>query len=175
VPAMAGSPASVGVQAATGSAATGPAAAGTAATGPAATGPAVGGPAAAGPASLGDGALTPGPASGPAGAPDTAPGPALQRAGELPASAPGPAGGRRGRTVRELAALGWIWGAVVMSYLFGFEAGVPIVAAAYCLTAVGWRHRWQKLTFAAAATGTAFLIAFGFVSLFHLTFSGLLA
>jgi hypothetical protein len=84
-------------------------------------------------------------------------------------------GERRRRTKRELVALGWIWGAVAASYLFGFEIGVPVAAAAYCLTAVGWDRRWQRLTFAAAVTGTAFLIAFGFVSLFHLTFTGLLA
>jgi hypothetical protein len=81
---------------------------------------------------------------------------------------------RRRRTARELVALGWIWAAVAASYLFGFEIGVPVVAAAYCLTAIDWGRRWQRLTFAAAVTGTAFLIAFGFVSLFHLTFTGLL-
>jgi putative tricarboxylic transport membrane protein len=83
--------------------------------------------------------------------------------------------GERRRTAREMVALGWIWAAVAASYLFGFEIGVPLIAAAYCLTAIGWRCRWQRLTFAAAATGTAFVIALGFVSLFHLTFSGLLA
>jgi putative tricarboxylic transport membrane protein len=84
--------------------------------------------------------------------------------------------GRRlpARTRRELAAFGWIWAAVAAAYLLGFEIGVPVVAAAYCLTSVGWRHRWQKAAFAAAATGTAFVIALGFVSLFHLTFTGLL-
>jgi hypothetical protein len=76
---------------------------------------------------------------------------------------------------RELVALGWIWAAVAASYLFGFEIGVPVAAAAYCLTAIEWGRRWQRLTFAAGATATAFLIAFGFVSLFHLTFTGLLA
>jgi hypothetical protein len=84
-------------------------------------------------------------------------------------------GERRRRTKRELVALGWIWAAVAASYLFGFEIGVPVVAAAYCLTAIEWGRRWQRLTFAAAVTGTAFLIAFGFISLFHLTFTGLLA
>lgn len=94
--------------------------------------------------------------------------------GRLDGAVVAPAGGRRGRTARELAALGWIWAAVLASYLFGFQIGVPVVAAAYCLVAIGWRRRWQKLTFAAAVTGTAFVIAFGFVSLFHLTFTGLL-
>jgi putative tricarboxylic transport membrane protein len=82
---------------------------------------------------------------------------------------------RRRRTARELIALGWIWAAVAASYLFGFEIGVPVVVAAYCVTSIRWSRRWQRLTFAAAITGTAFVIAFGFVSLFHLTFTGLLA
>jgi hypothetical protein len=92
---------------------------------------------------------------------------------------PGQAGrgqpGARRRTARELVALGWIWAAVAASYVFGFEIGVPVIAAAYCLTSISWSRRWQRLTFAAAVTGTAFVIALGFVSLFHLTFSGLLA
>jgi putative tricarboxylic transport membrane protein len=83
-------------------------------------------------------------------------------------------GSRRRRTLRELAALGWIWAAVAGSYLFGFEVGVPLVAAAYCLTSVEWSRRWQRLVYAAAVTGTAFGIAYGFVSLFNLTFTGLL-
>src|SRR5579875_988871 len=111
----------------------------------------------------------------PAGSPAPAGGPPAGRA------AAGPAESRRGdgrrlpaRARRELAAFGWIWAAVAAAYLFGFEIGVPAVAAAYCLTSVEWRRRWQKLSFAAAATGTAFVIALGFTSLFHLTFSGLL-
>ena len=80
----------------------------------------------------------------------------------------------RGRTVREFAALGWIWAAVAASYLFGFEIGVPVVAAAYCLTSVEWSHRWQRLAYAAVVTGVAFVIAYGFTSLFNLTFSGIL-
>jgi hypothetical protein len=100
--------------------------------------------------------------------------------GAVPAEPPEPAepaqpGERRRRTARELVAMAWIWAAVAASYLFGFQIGVPVVAAAYCLTAVQWGHRWQRLTFAAAVTATAFVIAVGFVRLFHLTFTGLLA
>jgi len=73
-----------------------------------------------------------------------------------------------------LAALGWIWATMAASYLFGFEVGVPVVAAAYCLTAVQWNHRWQRLAYAAVVTGTSFGIAYGFISLFNLTFSGVL-
>jgi putative tricarboxylic transport membrane protein len=82
---------------------------------------------------------------------------------------------RRRRIGREFAALAWIWAAVVLSYLFGFQIGVPVVAAAYCLTSIDWTHRWQRLTFAASVTVVALGIAIGFVSLFHLTFTGLLA
>ena len=78
------------------------------------------------------------------------------------------------RTARELVALGWIWTAVAASYLFGFEVGVPVVAAAYCLTAVQWDRRWQRLTYAAVVTATSFGIAYAFVTLFSLTFSGVL-
>jgi putative tricarboxylic transport membrane protein len=113
------------------------------------------------------------------GAADPAAGPDLPAVlgGPDPAGqdAAGPPHERRRRTMRELAALGWIWAAVIASYLFGFEIGVPVVAAAYCLTSIDWKRRWQRLTFAAAVTATAFVISAGFVSLFHLTFTGLLA
>jgi putative tricarboxylic transport membrane protein len=82
---------------------------------------------------------------------------------------------RRRRIGREFAALGWIWAAIILTYLFGFQIGVPVVAAAYCLTSIGWNRRWQRLTFAASATVVALAIAITFVSLFHLTFTGLLA
>lgn len=103
----------------------------------------------------------------PAGYPDAAP----QERGQ---PEPEQRGSGRRRTARELAALGWIWAAVAASYLFGFEIGIPVVAAAYCLTSVEWTRRWQRLAYAAAVTGTAFAIAYGFVSLFNLTFTGVL-
>jgi hypothetical protein len=78
------------------------------------------------------------------------------------------------RTGRELAALGWIWAAIAASYLLGFEIGIPLVAAAYSLTSVEWNRRWQRLVYAVIVTGAAFGIAYCFVSLFNLTFSGLL-
>jgi putative tricarboxylic transport membrane protein len=115
------------------------------------------------------------------GGPDSQPGSFGRSAGLEPESeasgspADQPESGRRkGRTTRELVALGWIWAAVAASYLFGFEVGVPVVAAAYCLTAVQWDRRWQRLTYAAVVTATSFGIAYGFVTLFSLTFSGVL-
>jgi putative tricarboxylic transport membrane protein len=115
------------------------------------------------------------------GGPESQPGSFGRRAGLQPepeasgSPADQPESGRRkGRTTRELVALGWIWAAVVASYLFGFEVGVPVVAAAYCLTAVQWDRRWQRLTYAAVVTATSFGIAYGFVTLFSLTFSGVL-
>jgi putative tricarboxylic transport membrane protein len=130
-----------------------------------------------------DPALTPGGAGGLA--PFAAPGGlALGALAVDGAPQPGPAGtepeplhprDRRRRIGREFAALGWIWAAIVLSYLFGFQIGVPVAAAAYCLTSIGWTHRWQRLAFAASVTVVALGIAMGFVSLFHLTFTGLLA
>jgi len=112
---------------------------------------------------------------------ESQPGPFGRRAGLEPEPAGSrppaeqPESGRRTRrTARELVALGWIWAAVAASYLFGFEAGVPLVAAAYCLTAVQWDRRWQRFTYAAAVTATSFGIAYAFVTLFSLTFSGVL-
>jgi putative tricarboxylic transport membrane protein len=83
-----------------------------------------------------------------------------------------PAGWRR--TAREFAALGWIWAAVAASYLLGFEIGIPVVAAAYCLTAVQWSRRWQRLAYAVAVAAVTLAVARGFISLFNLTFTGLL-
>jgi putative tricarboxylic transport membrane protein len=80
----------------------------------------------------------------------------------------------RRRTVRELAALGWIWAAIVATYLLGFEIGVPLVAAAYSLTSVEWNRRWQRFAYAAVVTGVAFGIVYCFLALFHLSFTGLL-
>jgi hypothetical protein len=80
----------------------------------------------------------------------------------------------RRRTVRELAALGWIWAAIVATYLLGFEIGVPLVAAAYSLTSVEWNRRWQRFAYAAVVTGLAFGIASCFLDLFHLSFTGVL-
>jgi hypothetical protein len=91
-----------------------------------------------------------------------------------PAADQPPHGPRWRRTAREFAALGWIWAAVGASYLFGFEIGVPVVAAAYCLTSVEWSRRWQRLAYAGVVTGTCFGIAYAFISLFSLTFSGVL-
>jgi putative tricarboxylic transport membrane protein len=91
-----------------------------------------------------------------------------------PAADQPPHGRRWRRTAREFAALGWIWAAVGASYLFGFEIGVPVVAAAYCLTSVEWNRRWQRLAYAGVVTGTCFAIAYAFISLFSLTFSGVL-
>jgi putative tricarboxylic transport membrane protein len=99
--------------------------------------------------------------------------PAAPQGGGHPADQPEP-GRRWRRTAREFAALGWIWAAVGASYLFGFEIGVPVVAAAYCLTSVEWNRRWQRLAYATVVTGVAFVIAYGFVSLFSLTFTGVL-
>ncbi|HEX4255257.1 MAG TPA: hypothetical protein VH089_09225, partial [Streptosporangiaceae bacterium] len=82
---------------------------------------------------------------------------------------------RRRRIGREFAALGWIWAAIGLTYLFGFQIGVPVAAAAYCLTSIDWARRWQRLTFAASVAVVTLAIAIGFVSLFHLTFTGLLA
>jgi putative tricarboxylic transport membrane protein len=115
------------------------------------------------------------------GGPDSQPGPFGQSVGLEPAPegsgplADQPESGRRmRRTTRELVALGWIWAAVAASYLFGFEVGVPVVAAAYCLTAVQWDRRWQRLTYAAVVTATSFGIAYAFITLFSLSFSGVL-
>jgi putative tricarboxylic transport membrane protein len=130
-----------------------------------------------------DPALTPGGAGGLA--PLAAPGGlALGALAVDGAPQPGPAGtepeplhprDRRRRIGREFAALGWIWAAIVLSYLFGFQIGVPVAAAAYCLTSIDWTRRWQRLAFAASVTVVALGISMGFVSLFHLTFTGLLA
>lgn len=88
-----------------------------------------------------------------------------------PAAEPGR---RRRRMAREFAALGWIWAAIAGSYLFGFVIGVPLVAAVYSLTCVEWNRRWQRFTYAAVVTCLAFVIAYGFESLFNLSFYGLL-
>jgi putative tricarboxylic transport membrane protein len=81
---------------------------------------------------------------------------------------------RRRRLAREVAALGWIWGAILASYLFSFAVGIPLVALLYCLTSVEWKHLWQRLLYAGVVTCVAFGITYTFISLFSLTFNGLL-
>jgi putative tricarboxylic transport membrane protein len=82
---------------------------------------------------------------------------------------------RRRRLKREYVAIGWIWAAVVASYLFGFEIGVTVVVAAYSLTSIEWTRQWQRLVYAVAASAVGYGIAYTFVSLFHLSFTGRLA
>jgi putative tricarboxylic transport membrane protein len=86
----------------------------------------------------------------------------------------GQGGGGWRRAAREFAALGWIWAAVAATYLFGFEIGIPVVAAAYCLTSVEWNRRWKRLAYTAAVAVVTLIAAYYFVSLFNLTFTGLL-
>lgn len=81
---------------------------------------------------------------------------------------------RRRRLAREFAALGWIWGAILASYLFGFAIGVPLAVLLYCLTSVEWNRHWQRLLYAGVVTCAAFGITYAFISLFSLTFNGLL-
>lgn len=82
--------------------------------------------------------------------------------------------GSRRKTACEFAALGWVWAAVAASYLLGFEIGIPVVAAAYCLTSVEWGRRWQRLVYTASVVVMTLVVAHYFVSLFNLTFTGLL-
>lgn len=119
-------------------------------------------------AGLGRGEQPPGPAAE-AGQPATAAGAATRDGREDD----GRSGGWR-RAAREFAALGWIWAAVAASYLFGFEIGIPVVAGAYCLTAVQWRHHWQRITHTAVVVAVSLAVAYGFVSLFSITFTGFL-
>jgi len=98
---------------------------------------------------------------------------ATQLGGGDPADRPD-SGRRSLRTAREFAALGWIWGAILATYLFGFEVGVPVIVAAYCLIAIQWEHRWQRLTYAVLVTALSYGIAYAFITLFSLTFTGIL-
>jgi putative tricarboxylic transport membrane protein len=104
---------------------------------------------------------------------ETGPRDAAQPGGGDPADRP-ESGRRWLRTAREFAALGWIWGAILATYLFGFEIGVPVIVAAYCLIAVQWKHRWQRLTYAVVVTALSYGIAYAFITLFSLTFTGIL-
>lgn len=78
----------------------------------------------------------------------------------------------RGRLSREVAALGWVATASAGTFLLGFELGLPLVVAGYCLVGIEWGEKMHKFAFALVTTGAAFAIAFAFVSLFHLTFRG---
>jgi putative tricarboxylic transport membrane protein len=81
---------------------------------------------------------------------------------------------RRNRLSRELGALGWIWGAILAAYLFSFAIGVPLAILLYCLFGVKWTRRWQRLLYAGVVTCVSFGVCYIFISLFSLTFNGLL-
>lgn len=78
----------------------------------------------------------------------------------------------RWRLRREVLALGWVVGAAVACYLFGFEIGLPLVVVGYCLTCVEWSTRAARPAFTVVAAACALGAALAFVSLFHLTVVG---
>jgi putative tricarboxylic transport membrane protein len=73
---------------------------------------------------------------------------------------------------REGAALLWIFVLVLAAYLLGFELGLCIGVAGYCLTSAGCQTVKSRFVLAVPVSALTFGIAYLFVTLFHLTFAG---
>ncbi len=114
-----------------------------------------------------------GPAAGAATAAPVGPA-ATHPGGEVAVSSGGehPRARRRTEVTREVAALGWVLGTVVATYLLGFKVGIPVAAAAYALAGVRWPNVWARVSFAVTTAAVTFVIAYGSMSLFHFTFAG---
>lgn len=80
----------------------------------------------------------------------------------------------RSQNWREAAALAWIFGLVVATYLFGFELGLAAGVAAYCLTSAGANDLRSRLVVAVPVTALSVAIAYSFVRLLHLSFTGVI-
>lgn len=87
-------------------------------------------------------------------------------------AAPAPTDGRA--QIRELLALGWVVAFPVGAYLLGFRVGIPLVAAVYCLIGIEFETRLRRIAFAVGATVAVALAAYGFVGLFHLTYTAVI-
>jgi len=74
--------------------------------------------------------------------------------------------------LREGAALLWIFVLVLAAYLLGFELGLCIGVAGYCLTSAGCQTVKSRFVLAVPVSALTFGIAYLFVTLFHLTFAG---
>ena len=111
--------------------------------------------------------------AGGSGPPDTGSRAVTLPVGESPAARPGAPGGSTPHW-REVVALGWVVALVVATYLFGFELGVALGVAAYCLVSADWDNQRARWLFAGSTTAVAFGMAYAFVNLFHLSFTGLI-
>lgn len=95
--------------------------------------------------------------------------------GEVPQVSGPPELSKRSVNLREAAAMGWIFVFVAAAYLFGFELGLCIGVAGYCLTSAGCQTWRSKVALALPVSALTFGIAYLFVTLFHLTFAGRIA
>lgn len=81
---------------------------------------------------------------------------------------------RRRLHLREFAALAWTAGFALSAYLLGFEVGIPLASAGYCLGTKTFPTLRGRAVFAVATAVVTGAIAVEFFHLFHFTYSGLL-
>ena len=81
---------------------------------------------------------------------------------------------RRRLHLREFAGLAWTASFALSAYLFGFEVGIPLVSAAYCMATRTFPTLPRRAVFAVATALVTGAIAVEFFQLFHFTYSGVL-
>lgn len=77
---------------------------------------------------------------------------------------------RRRRYLREVSALGWAIGMLVVCWLIGFRIGVPLVVLTYGLTAVRFATTRNRVIFSVGAAAVMFGVCEGIFQILHLTF-----
>ena len=78
------------------------------------------------------------------------------------------------RGFREIIGLGWVVLYGVSFYVLGAVWGIPVATAIYCALGSRLSNLRQTVIFGVVATATAFVLAYGFVQLFHLSYGGII-
>ncbi len=81
---------------------------------------------------------------------------------------------RRHQNIREFIGILWFAGTAAAALVLGFKIGVPLMTFIYSMVNKDISSIRKRLVFAVVATAVTGILAYAFVSLFHLTFHGMI-
>ncbi|MCL4553325.1 MAG: hypothetical protein EPN30_09885 [Actinomycetota bacterium] len=81
---------------------------------------------------------------------------------------------RRHQNIREFIGILWFAGTAAASLVLGFKIGVPLMTFVYAMVNKDLASLKKRVVFAVASTVVTGTLAYAFVSLFHLTFHGMI-